>query len=182
MTAHVLARADQTRLPCVPDQVVVFDLEYGQPAASTTLPTSRPAFRDLLGCFGHADAGKRVLESGVDLLYTSHQVNTTLLTLEEFPWHTVSTESAKAFSCGQQCESAQGKCTSMWEILVRCAVCISTTLSGWSVASSKVVMGAVRLLAGRRVLPPSLYKQHAELCSYMCRTGACRYGGARPIS
>ena len=55
-------------------QVVVFDLEYGQPAASTTLPTSRPAFRNLLGCFGHADAGKRVLESGVDLLYTSHQV------------------------------------------------------------------------------------------------------------
>lgn len=52
----------------------MFDLEYGQPAASTTLPTSRPAFRDLLGCFGHADAGKRVLESGVDLLYTSHQV------------------------------------------------------------------------------------------------------------
>ena len=53
---------------------MVFDLEYGQPAASTTLPTSRPAFRDLLGCFGHADAGKSVLESGVDLLYTSHQV------------------------------------------------------------------------------------------------------------
>ena len=52
----------------------MFDLEYGQPAASTTLPTSRPAFRDLLGCFGHADAGKSVLESGVDLLYTSHQV------------------------------------------------------------------------------------------------------------
>ena len=56
-------------------QVVVFDLEYGQPAASTTLPSSRPAFRDLLGCFGHADAGKQVLESGVDLLYTSHQVS-----------------------------------------------------------------------------------------------------------
>jgi hypothetical protein len=32
----------------------------------------------LLGCFGHADAGKRVLESGVDLLYTSHQVNAEL--------------------------------------------------------------------------------------------------------
>lgn len=55
-------------------QVVVFDLEYGQPAASTTLPTSRPAFRDFLGCFGHADVGKGVSESGVDLLYTSHQV------------------------------------------------------------------------------------------------------------
>ena len=62
-------------------QVVVFDLEYGQPAASTTLPTSRPAFRNLLGCFGHADAGKRVLESGVDLLYTSHQVCTPAIQL-----------------------------------------------------------------------------------------------------
>ncbi|BDA45713.1 probable WD repeat-containing protein 11 at C-terminar half [Coccomyxa sp. Obi] len=53
--------------------VVVFDLEYGQPAASTTLPTSRPPFRDVLGCFGHADVGKGLAESGVDLLYTSHQ-------------------------------------------------------------------------------------------------------------
>ena len=51
----------------------MFDLEYGQPAASTTLPTSRPAFRDVLGCFGHADVGKGLSESGVDLLYTSHQ-------------------------------------------------------------------------------------------------------------
>jgi hypothetical protein len=56
-------------------QVVVFDLEYGQPAASTTLPTARPAFRDFLGCFGHADVGKGLTESGVDLLYTSHQVS-----------------------------------------------------------------------------------------------------------
>lgn len=54
--------------------MVVFDLEYGQPAASTTLPTSRPAFRDVLGCFGHADVGKGLADAGVDLLYTSHQV------------------------------------------------------------------------------------------------------------
>ena len=59
---------------CAWEQVVVFDLEYGQPAASTTLPTSRPPFRDVLGCFGHADVGKGLAESGVDLLYTSHQV------------------------------------------------------------------------------------------------------------
>ena len=63
----------------------MFDLEYGQPAASTTLPTSRPAFRDLLGCFGHADAGKSVLESGVDLLYTSHQV-CVLACISTHPW------------------------------------------------------------------------------------------------
>lgn len=54
--------------------MVVFDLEYGQPAASTSLPSSRPAFRDFLGCYGHADIGKGLAESGVDLLYTSHQV------------------------------------------------------------------------------------------------------------
>ena len=57
-----------------PPQVVVFDLEYGQPAASTSLPASRPAFRDFLGCYGHADIGKGLAESGVDLLYASHQV------------------------------------------------------------------------------------------------------------
>lgn len=88
-------KGTSTQRALCPKQVVLFDLEYGQPAASTTLPTSRPAFRDLLGCFGHADAGKRVLESGVDLLYTSHQVNTTLLSLEHFPLHRVSVESAK---------------------------------------------------------------------------------------
>ena len=110
-------KGSSTQIALCPKQVVVFDLEYGQPAASTTLPTSRPAFRDLLGCFGHADAGKRVLESGVDLLYTSHQVNAILLSMEEFHWHTVSMESAKGLSCGQQCDCAQGRCTSMWGIL-----------------------------------------------------------------
>lgn len=58
---------------------MVFDLEYGQPAASTTLPTSRPAFRDVLGCFGHAGVGKGLAESGIDLLYTSHQATLLIL-------------------------------------------------------------------------------------------------------
>ena len=54
-------------------QVVVFDLEYGQPAASTTLPASRPAFKELLGCYGHAAVGKGLDEAGVDLMYACHQ-------------------------------------------------------------------------------------------------------------
>ena len=60
-------------------QVVVFDLEYGQPAASTTLPASRPAFKELLGCYGHAAVGKGLAEAGVDLLYASHQACALLL-------------------------------------------------------------------------------------------------------
>lgn len=55
-------------------QVVVFDLEFGQPAASTSLPSSRPPFRDVLGCFGHQAVGKDVSLGGIDLLYCSHQV------------------------------------------------------------------------------------------------------------
>ncbi|KAK9829709.1 hypothetical protein WJX72_007460 [[Myrmecia] bisecta] len=57
----------------LPREVVVFDLEFGQPAASTTLQSARPAFRDILGCFGHTDVGRGVAEGGVDLLYCSHQ-------------------------------------------------------------------------------------------------------------
>ncbi len=63
----------------------MFDLEYGQPAASTSLPASRPAFRDFLGCYGHADIGKGLAESGVDLLYASHQVSH--LSSCPYPWH-----------------------------------------------------------------------------------------------
>ena len=55
-------------------QVVVFDLEFGQPAASSSLPASRPPFRDILGCFGHQAIAKDVTQGGIDLLYCSHQV------------------------------------------------------------------------------------------------------------
>ena len=55
-------------------QVVVFDLEFGQPAASSSLPASRPPFRDILGCFGHQAIGKDVTEGGIDVLCCSHQV------------------------------------------------------------------------------------------------------------
>lgn len=58
-----------------PLQVVVFDLEFGQPAASTSLPSSRPPFRNILGCFGHQAVGKDVSLGGIDLLYCSHQVS-----------------------------------------------------------------------------------------------------------
>ena len=54
----------------------MFDLEFGQPAASSTLPKSRPAFRDVLGCFGHRDVGRGLRDGGVDLLYLSHQART----------------------------------------------------------------------------------------------------------
>ena len=57
-------------------QVVVFDLEFGQPAASSSLPSSRPPFRDVLGCFGHQAIGKDESEVGIDLLYCSHQAGT----------------------------------------------------------------------------------------------------------
>ncbi|KAA6419923.1 MAG: hypothetical protein FRX49_10113 [Trebouxia sp. A1-2] len=57
----------------LPREVVVFDLEFGQPAASSSLPGSRPPFRDILGCFGHQAIGKDVTQGGIDLLYCSHQ-------------------------------------------------------------------------------------------------------------
>ncbi|KAL3161421.1 hypothetical protein ABBQ32_010311 [Trebouxia sp. C0010 RCD-2024] len=57
----------------LPREVVVFDLEFGQPAASSSLPASRPPFRDILGCFGHQAIGKDVTEGGIDLLCCCHQ-------------------------------------------------------------------------------------------------------------
>ena len=56
-------------------QVVVFDLEFGQPAGSTPLPGSRPAFSGILGCYGHAAVGPGTKQGGVDLLYCSHQAS-----------------------------------------------------------------------------------------------------------
>lgn len=76
LTAFVGDRAeglDVLSLRGLPRQVIVFDLEFGQPAASTPLPKSRPAFRDVLGCFGLRAAGRGLHDGGVDLLYLSHQ-------------------------------------------------------------------------------------------------------------
>jgi hypothetical protein len=113
---------------CCRVQVVVFDLEYGQPAASTTLPASRPAFRELLGCFGHAAAGKGLAEAGVDLLYASHQARLRLFwfpfSLLEFRTRpcmqvlhaTVSTMPARPFcSVGRSiAECVQGSKCHVW--------------------------------------------------------------------
>lgn len=49
--------------PKLPLQIIAFDLEFGQPAASTPVPSSRPPLDRLLGSFGHAAAGK-TLEVG----------------------------------------------------------------------------------------------------------------------
>lgn len=55
----------------------MFDLELQAPAASTKLPGGRPAFRAVLGAFGHASAGGALLSAGLDLLYCLHQVGRT---------------------------------------------------------------------------------------------------------
>lgn len=55
-------------------QVAVFDLELQAPAASTKLPAGRPAFRAVLGAFGHASAGGSLLTSGLDAMHCLHQV------------------------------------------------------------------------------------------------------------
>ncbi|KAL4425017.1 hypothetical protein ABPG77_001795 [Micractinium sp. CCAP 211/92] len=54
-------------------EIIVFDLEYGQPAASTPVPASRAPLEDLLGCYGHAAAGKLLRDGGIDVLYCSHR-------------------------------------------------------------------------------------------------------------
>lgn len=56
-------------------QVLVFDLELQAQAASTQLPGSRPAFRSILGCFGHASAGGAPLATGLDFMCCLHQVS-----------------------------------------------------------------------------------------------------------
>jgi hypothetical protein len=53
---------------------VVFDLEFGQPVASTDLPSSKEPFSNILGCFGHYDVGRGTGEGGIDLLYCYHRV------------------------------------------------------------------------------------------------------------
>ena len=67
------AHAQQGRGMAAGRQVIVFDLEFGQPAASTALPKTRPAFSGMLGCFGHRGAGRGLHGGGVDILYLSHQ-------------------------------------------------------------------------------------------------------------
>lgn len=48
----------------LPLQIIAFDLEFGQPAASTPVPSSRPPLDSLLGSFGHAAAGKSLEVGG----------------------------------------------------------------------------------------------------------------------
>lgn len=53
-------------------ELIAFDLEYGQPVASASLPSGLPAFDAVLGSFGHSVAGVSPLEAGIDALYCSH--------------------------------------------------------------------------------------------------------------
>ena len=55
----------------------MFDLEFGQPAASSSLPNvkTQSNFKDILGCYGHASCGRTLAEGGLDILLCSHQVN-----------------------------------------------------------------------------------------------------------
>ena len=53
-------------------ELILFDLEYGQPASSTSLSKSMPAFDSVLGSYGHGVGGKSPLEGGIDVLYCSH--------------------------------------------------------------------------------------------------------------
>ena len=52
--AQLLLRHCQDSTPVLVPQIIVFDLEYGQPAASTPLPGSRVSLDYLLACYGHA--------------------------------------------------------------------------------------------------------------------------------
>ena len=56
-------------------QLALFDLELQQPAASTKLSASRPAFRSILGSCGHDGAEHCPTDGGVDLVYCLHQVS-----------------------------------------------------------------------------------------------------------
>lgn len=60
----------------------MFDLELQAPAASTKLPAGQPAFRAVLGVFGHASAGGSLLTSGLDIMYCLHQVPKNVLPSE----------------------------------------------------------------------------------------------------
>jgi len=53
-------------------ELIAFDLEYGQPVATTSLPSRLPALDSVLGSFGHSVAGVSPVEAGIDALYCSH--------------------------------------------------------------------------------------------------------------
>lgn len=53
-------------------ELIVFDVEYGQPAASTPLPGSMPAFDTIIGSYGHAVASVGADEPGIDAIYCAH--------------------------------------------------------------------------------------------------------------
>lgn len=65
-------KVGQSKTPCM--QIVIFDLEYGQPAASSPLVSVRTPFRDVLGCFGHGISGRDSSRPGLDSLFCSHEV------------------------------------------------------------------------------------------------------------
>ncbi|KAK9867753.1 hypothetical protein WJX84_002654 [Apatococcus fuscideae] len=71
----------------LPREVVVFELEFGQPAASSSLPNvkTQSNFKDILGCYGHASCGRTLAEGGLDLLLCSHQDSTVSTWVRQAP-------------------------------------------------------------------------------------------------
>ncbi|KAK9863395.1 hypothetical protein WJX84_011255 [Apatococcus fuscideae] len=71
----------------LPREVVVFDLEFGQPAASSSLPNvkTQSNFKDILGCYGHASCGRTLAEGGLDILLCSHQDSTVSTWVRQAP-------------------------------------------------------------------------------------------------
>lgn len=56
----------------LPRELVVFDLELGQPAGSTSLPPGRPVLSHLLGVFGSGVCQGGGDEGGLDFAYCTH--------------------------------------------------------------------------------------------------------------
>jgi hypothetical protein len=56
----------------LPRELLLFDLDLGQPAASTPLPASMPAFSHLLGVFGGGVCQGGGDEGGLDFAYCAH--------------------------------------------------------------------------------------------------------------
>jgi hypothetical protein len=56
----------------LPRELLLFDLDLGQPAASSPLPSSKPAFSHLLGVFGSGVCQGGGDEGGLDFVYAAH--------------------------------------------------------------------------------------------------------------
>ena len=66
--------AENTLMVMLSTEILVFDVEFGQPLGSIPLPKSYKPFKKLIGIYGHTTSYGAGHTGGIDTVYALHEV------------------------------------------------------------------------------------------------------------